>query len=271
MDVSGGVFRVRRWPSPRPTRPTKAQAEAREKFRLVQRYVQYQAPDMQIQVRQAVQGTPLLPRDLLTSMMYNRLLYIVGTDGRKMYPMPARIDVSNSLDVLSQLPGSVLFRGTEFWEALGPGDPGQILAIGADGIPFWATVEPEVTAGAQTINTLGNTNSAAFTNLATIGPTVTILTGASALVELSCITQNGAGGAANTAYMGFDVSGVSAIAASDANATQCSDNRGGFNCPMSRQVRIDGLTPGVNTFTAKYHTNGQNFNFFNRTLSVQPI
>lgn len=46
-------------------------------------------------------------------------------------------DLSRSLDVFGQKPGSILIRTTEGWRALPPGEIGQVLAIGEDGLPSW--------------------------------------------------------------------------------------------------------------------------------------
>lgn len=49
-----------------------------------------------------------------------------------------RETTSRSLDVFSQTPGAILYRGPEGWRALEPGTPGQVLAIGDDRLPYWA-------------------------------------------------------------------------------------------------------------------------------------
>lgn len=45
--------------------------------------------------------------------------------------------LSRSLDVFGQKPGSILIRTPDGWRALPPGKLGQVLAIGADGLPGW--------------------------------------------------------------------------------------------------------------------------------------
>jgi len=45
--------------------------------------------------------------------------------------------VQRALDTLGQLPGSIMFRNTDHWEALLPGNPGDVLAINAAGLPEW--------------------------------------------------------------------------------------------------------------------------------------
>src|SRR6266436_5501793 len=91
------------------------------------------------------------------------------------------------------------------------------------------------------------TASTSYTDLATIGPTVSVLTGAAALVVAYCnLTNNNASG---FAFMSYAISGATSRAVSDAWAIQMA---GTGNLRMSAMVLQTGLTPGVNVFTAKY-------------------
>jgi hypothetical protein len=53
--------------------------------------------------------------------------------------MAARQDISDSLDVLAQTPGTMLWRGSEFWQAIEPSDtPGYVLtSAGLVAPPSW--------------------------------------------------------------------------------------------------------------------------------------
>ena len=62
-----------------------------------------------------------------------------------------------------------------------------------------------------------STASGSYTDLATVGPAVTVTTGTSALVILTCNGAN-SGGGFDAALMGFAVSGATTVAASDAQA-----------------------------------------------------
>lgn len=105
----------------------------------------------------------------------------------------------------------------------------------AQGHPFSATV-----AISQT------TTSTSFTDLATVGPAVTVTTGTTARVimtaQCSCSLNDGI-------YAGFAVSGASTIAADTAKSlSMVGTNQLG----MSAVRMVTGLTPGDNTFTMKY-------------------
>lgn len=120
VDTVNGKVRVRSWPRPRGQAKTKRQDESQRKFAAIQLASKFMSPQQMLDIMQAREGTPILPRDIVTSMLSNRLLRIILDDGRKLYPMPARIDVSDALDALGQTPGSQLIRGPELWEATVP-------------------------------------------------------------------------------------------------------------------------------------------------------
>lgn len=110
-----------------------------------------------------------------------------------------------------------------------------------------------------------------WVDLATAGPTVSVTTGAMALVFMTAEMQN------NTANMstqfGVEVSGASSIGL-DAN----SDFRGiGDGNPANSPFRFSvahletGLTPGVNVFTMKYRILGGTGLWKNRELIVMGL
>lgn len=131
-DVSGGVIRARGWPSPRGAPKTIKQKRAQDKFAAANEATKYLAPQIMADFTAAVKGTPLLPRDLLIQIMFDRLAAFEMINGRTLWPMTARNDVSQALDTLSQTPGDVLVRGDEWWEArtIGPGTiaPWQLIS-----------------------------------------------------------------------------------------------------------------------------------------------
>jgi hypothetical protein len=78
---------------------------------------------------EAVAGTPLYPRDILTSMMANTFCKFQLPDGRILYPVTTRNQVSEALDAITQNEGYVLIRGPEFWEAIELSDSEQAAAM----------------------------------------------------------------------------------------------------------------------------------------------
>ena len=125
-----------------------------------------------------------------------------------------------------------------------------------------------------TIPTLQNCgNTASYIDLATVGPSVTITTGTTAIISISTTVQESANDTTQ-AWMSFAVSGASTIPASDTNSITCSmTSISGVFGSISRTMKITGLTAGSNTFTAKYKATclGSGvIQFSNRDLVVYP-
>jgi hypothetical protein len=125
-DVSGGKERVRIWPGPRGKPKTEAQRKREGKFRGANLATKFISPQQALDFRNAVEGTPLLPRDLMISMFYGRLAAFELDDGRTLYPMAAKLDVSEALDAINQEPGRGLIRGPTLWE---PYDPQELQPL----------------------------------------------------------------------------------------------------------------------------------------------
>lgn len=72
-------------------------------------------------------NTQYLWRDLIYMMASGRLFRFSTPDGTEFYSLAARTSTSDLLDVLSPIPGTMMWRGPNFWEAIPPGSEGQIL------------------------------------------------------------------------------------------------------------------------------------------------
>lgn len=129
LDIVNGKVRARKWPRSRGKPKTKAEKQRQDKFRAAQQASKYFAPDIMTSIIEATDGTPLLPRDITTMILYNRLGAMVLPTGRIVYPMPAVTDVSASLDVLGQDVGKGLVRTEEGWRQGDPGGSGQMVLI----------------------------------------------------------------------------------------------------------------------------------------------
>lgn len=141
----------------------------------------------------------------------------------------------------------------------------------------WATIGPTVVPAfpvtavdAAQIMTGQSTSSTTYTDLATVGPSVTLTTGTRAIVALSAyIGPNGAG---TQGAMGFAVSGATTFAAQDGYAA----GRWGFSASggggVSTWIGLVTLNAGVNTFTAKYKRgSGATGDFYDRNIVVWAI
>lgn len=135
--------------------------------------------------------------------------------------------------------------------------------VGLDIIDLNARTSPS-SAGVATSQT---TTSTSYTDLATVGPAVTLVTGNVAIVVLTAeVDTTGAG---VTPRMGFAVSGATTLVASDIWGLKV-DAGAAALLQMSFLVLATGLTAGTNTFTAKYRVGSGTGTFLNRGITVWP-
>lgn len=121
----------------------------------------------------------------------------------------------------------------------------------------------------------GTTTSTSFTNLdapAAAGPAVTVTTGPAALVVVhATLTNSGTG----SSRMGYDVSGATSLAASDNRGVGffgvASASLVGSSVSLLSAGTATALTPGSNTFTAKYRVSSGTGTFSARRIIVVPF
>lgn len=104
--------------------------------------------------------------------------------------------------------------------------------------------------------------AAAYGDLATVGPAVTLTTGSEVYVFLTCGMLKSS--TSNFAYMSFAVSGATTRAANDNDAAVMGSAVANIGATVGAVLLITGLTPGANTFTCKYHNDGGTTWTFNR-------
>lgn len=124
--------------------------------------------------------------------------------------------------------------------------------------------------GLDVVSTEESTTSSTFVNLSTPGPMITLTTGASAIVFIGARAWNSTATGINT--MGIAVSGSSTIAATDADAYIVRSNAANQFMRAHAAVLFEGtLTPGSNTFTARYHVDSGTGTWRDRSLLVIPL
>jgi hypothetical protein len=161
--------------------------------------------------------------------------------------------------------------GTATVTAVGP----LVLPSWAGGQLYFTSASAAVwfpdyfTTSSATVATSQTTTSSTFTDLATPGPAVTLTTGTSALVIISCMIQTTAG---NAVYAGFTVSGATTTAASTTSALKAYSS-GGLLGTAQTLVCLVTLTAGSNTFTMKYgNVQATETGTYNaRTITVIPL
>ena len=120
-----------------------------------------------------------------------------------------------------------------------------------------------------TVATSQTTSSTSYTDLATAGPAVTLVTGTKALVIFTCNLVQGSNN--GYAYASFAISGATTQAASDAYSLMAGPATAGVQGPTIRASTAQiftGLTAGSNTFTVKYRTNINVSYFQDRNITV---
>lgn len=113
------------------------------------------------------------------------------------------------------------------------------------------------------------TASTSFTDLATVGPSVTVETGPFALVLTHSQVENSGAG---FTYAGVEVTGASAISPANNRSINISGSAG-TRLGAGTAVLYEGglaLTPGTNTFTMKYRVSSGTGTFADRRIIVMP-
>lgn len=127
-------------------------------------------------------------------------------------------------------------------------------------------------ASSATVATSQGLSGTSFTDLDTVGPSVTVNIGANGLALVTLYAQMTQSAANGSCIMGFAVSGASTVAASDNFAVRFQAYANGAIGWSSLTFLVTGLTAGSNTFTSKYRaqTTGT-ATFANRRIAVVPL
>jgi hypothetical protein len=117
-----------------------------------------------------------------------------------------------------------------------------------------------------------DTTSSSFTNLSTFGPQCTLETGSRAIVVVT--SRISATNAGTRGVMGYEISGDTSISPGVSRSLRVHGTAAGIN-DFFRASALnvhDDLTPGTNTFTAKYAKEGTDTARFDaRSLFVWPL
>lgn len=154
--------------------------------------------------------------------------------------------------------------------------PDQYLVLMADGAnwhEYGSSPTPAQDAVSAYIVTSETTTSTSWADLSTAGPEVDVYTGTQALVSLFARIGTSTGGGAH-ADMGFVVGGVSSIApGTNGMQLDVSSNAAATGITVSAHAEwlVTGLTPGLNTFKARYIVVGSvTGTYDNRRIVVKP-
>lgn len=114
------------------------------------------------------------------------------------------------------------------------------------------------------VATSETTASGSYTDLATVGPSVSIVTGAQAKVTVSARISNTTAG--SFSFMGFAINGT--VPADDTQAIGHALGSNGIAGGATFLAK--GLTPGTNVFKAVYRVTGNTGTFLSRRIMAEP-
>lgn len=131
----------------------------------------------------------------------------------------------------------------------------------------WVCVTPVSAYTPDLGETVSTSYSATLTGAPGTNPSVTLVTGTSAVLDLSCAVASTGSGVG--AFMSVSVSGAGTVAANDIWAVYTADTSAGTR---GRRAVIGGLTAGTNTFTLQYRQSSSAMGrYINRMISVQGL
>lgn len=140
IDETRGSLRVRSWPKPRGPNRHPTNTYWTRWLQWATYTYRYAPAKFKAELEAATLGTPYMPRDIWIASMRGTAFLLQDEHGRTYYPMTARQDISESLDVLAQLPGDMLFRSSGLWVPIHGGSAGQVLTYADDSTPpTWET------------------------------------------------------------------------------------------------------------------------------------
>lgn len=128
-----------------------------------------------------------------------------------------------------------------------------------------------LSADTATVTTTQTTTSTSYTDLATVGPTVTVTVGVNGKV-LVFMSSKVANNTANAyTHVAFAVSGANTIAAADINGIYMGNHGGTPDNKFGIPIMLEGLSTGATAFTLKYKVSGGTGTYQDRILGVVAI
>lgn len=126
----------------------------------------------------------------------------------------------------------------------------------------WVCITPV----AQRVDGSNSTTSTGYVDLG--GPSVSIATGAYALITLAGTINTALAPSAQGAYMSVEVSGATAVGAGDERAVGFVAIAGGHIATAGTTLLVGPINPGINTFSARYRVTTGNASFSARHISA---
>lgn len=144
--------------------------------------------------------------------------------------------------------------------------PAKATTAGRIFVATGANAIAERAISTATVSTTQTRTSTSYGDLATVGPAVTVTTGANAIVMTSSVVQNNT--ASENTYFSYAVSGATTISADVDGEAWLYSSAAGQGARIGMVNMNTTLTPGSNTFTMKYRVTGGTGTFLNRRIIV---
>lgn len=125
------------------------------------------------------------------------------------------------------------------------------------------------TFGTDAVTTGQTSTSTSYTDLATVGPEVTVTTGTQALVTFDVFTSNNTSG--GRTFAALAISGATTASAATDLAAIYEASAASDAAVVGRTFLYTGLTAGSNTFTLKYQVSTGTGTWQYRRLTVMPL
>lgn len=137
---ANGVVQAVAWPAKRGPTKDPAQIIRNQNYGMAQKYSADPMPIDLIMAYKQTQGTPFLPRDFLVKAAYGTLVETKTRDGIQYRSLRlAQSEITTLLDSISNVQGTILYRGTTKWLGLAPDTSGKVLTTqGVGHSPIWA-------------------------------------------------------------------------------------------------------------------------------------
>lgn len=163
-----GQLHWQKWPRKRGRTKNPKLLALQRKFAAAAKLVKYIDDQSKWMIETIARYGPVYPRDLATAAMYGRLFEIIPTNEGEFYSVALRNDISRDLDIVAgTVPGTLLLRAADVWQALVPGAAGLVLTSnGVGALPSYQTAGG---AGTTIFTQVGNSNAASGNAFATKG------------------------------------------------------------------------------------------------------
>lgn len=158
-----GSYHAQAWPVNHTGGKGPRQQHIRDNWALMNAQAPALDAQTKVQMRALSKNTIFRPTDLELMLMAGKLWEIWTKDGRVIRPVKLMAsEIQTYLDSISTTVGTILYRSSVAWEALLPGNDGEVLTTHGPGTdPVWAAASPGGLQRAYQAPASGSTSSGA--------------------------------------------------------------------------------------------------------------